>query len=35
MYLMIKSMKRGGISCAFMRYAKATNKYLNDYDNTK
>ena len=35
MYLMIESMKRGGTSCAFKRYAKANNKYLDDYDSTK
>ena len=32
MYLMVESGIRGGISSIMKRYARANNKYLNDYD---
>lgn len=36
MYLMIEKGMRGGYSsCGSIRYAKANNKNLHDYDKTK
>ena len=34
-YLFIKKGLRGGISYIAKRYAKANNKYINDYDPKK
>ena len=34
-YLFIEKRLRGGISYIVKRYAKANNKYLNDYDSKK
>ena len=34
-HLYIEKGLRGGISCIDKRYAKANNKYLNDYDPKK
>ena len=34
-YLFIKKGLRGGISYTAKRYAKATNKFVNDYDPKK
>ena len=34
-YLFIKKGLRGGISYIAKRYAKANNKYINDYDSKK
>ena len=34
-HLSIKKVLRGGISCIDKRYAKANNKYINDYDPKK
>ena len=31
-YLLLEKVLRGGISCIPKRYAKANNKYMNDYD---
>ena len=31
-YLFLEKVLRGGISCIAKRYAKANNKYMNDYD---
>ena len=33
MYLFIKKGLRRGICCICKRYAKANNKYMNDYDS--
>ena len=35
MLLMLEEGIRGGICCAFHRYVKATNKYVQDYDKNK
>ena len=35
MFNMINDGKRGGISCAFNKYCKANNKYLEDYNLNK
>ena len=32
-YLLIEKGLRGGISYIAKRYAKASNKYMNDYDS--
>ena len=34
-YLFTEKGLRGGISCIAKRYAKANNKYINDYDSKK
>ena len=34
-YLFIKKRTKGGISYIAKRYAKANNKYMNDYDEEK
>ena len=35
MLLMVEEGIRGGICHAIQRYAKANNKYMNDYDKKK
>ena len=35
MLLMVEEAIRGGICHAIQRYAKANNKYMNDYDKKK
>ena len=34
-YLFIEKELRGGVSYIAIRYSKANNKYMNDYDSTK
>ena len=35
MLLMVEKVIRGGICYAFHQYAKASNKYMKDYDENK